>query len=475
MVPEDPIAKRVFSIADQEAFARLSGDCNPMHLDETLSRRTMAGARVVHGMHGALWALEELVGTGVQLANLATLKVQFAKFVYLEQNVYLRIVRRSDLALKAELATETGVATTINLRFGPPRSNASSKFERTMPDSYFERPRRLALEDMEGLMGSLSTPPSDEFCRRFRALCFSLGENRVMSLALLSTLVGMVCPGLHSIFAGFDIEFLADDADLPRLSWQTMRADERFRRIVMQVRGTGFEGEVQAFARPEPVEPPPMAELKNKVLSEEFSGRTALVVGGARGLGAVTAKLLAAGGARVIATYASGREEADALVADVRAAGGCASALHCDITGNVEDDLVGLRGEVTDIYYFATPRIGQEKAQIYTRDRFEAFVRFYVDGFLKVIGCLASQEGSALRSALYPSTIFLDDRPKGMTEYAMAKAAGEILARDLGEALGIRIDIPRIPKLLTDQTSGLTPIDVANSVEVMLSLLRAEN
>ena len=40
---------RTFSIDDVEAFARLTGDRNPLHFDADFAARTAPGARIVHG------------------------------------------------------------------------------------------------------------------------------------------------------------------------------------------------------------------------------------------------------------------------------------------------------------------------------------------------------------------------------------------------------------------------------------------
>ena len=46
-----------FSLDDQVAFAKLSGDYNPVHLDPLKARRTRFGYPVVHGIHLMLWEL----------------------------------------------------------------------------------------------------------------------------------------------------------------------------------------------------------------------------------------------------------------------------------------------------------------------------------------------------------------------------------------------------------------------------------
>ena len=63
-IQPETLVSRTFSLTDQEKFARLSGDANPMHLDPVAARRTQAGAPVVHGVHALLWALESLATAG---------------------------------------------------------------------------------------------------------------------------------------------------------------------------------------------------------------------------------------------------------------------------------------------------------------------------------------------------------------------------------------------------------------------------
>lgn len=44
---------RKISDEDIRAFAELSGDCNPVHLDDAFARTTRFGRRIAHGMLGA--------------------------------------------------------------------------------------------------------------------------------------------------------------------------------------------------------------------------------------------------------------------------------------------------------------------------------------------------------------------------------------------------------------------------------------
>lgn len=59
--------------------------------------------------------------------------------------------------------------------------------------------------------------------------------------------------------------------------------------------------------------------------------KVALVTGGGRGIGAATAKLLAARGARVAVNYLSNVQAAESVVAEIQAAGGVARAIQADV------------------------------------------------------------------------------------------------------------------------------------------------
>ena len=63
-----------------------------------------------------------------------------------------------------------------------------------------------------------------------------------------------------------------------------------------------------------------------------LAGKTAVVTGSSRGVGAATAKLLAAEGANVVINYRQKAPRANKVVAEIEAAGGKAVAVGADLT-----------------------------------------------------------------------------------------------------------------------------------------------
>ena len=466
---------RRFAMSDQEAFARLSGDWNPMHMDAVAARRTQASAPVVHGIHAMLWALDELARAGLPLDRLASIRAKFSRFVHLGRAVSIRIANHGAASARFDLVEDGMALMTVQLGFAA-RAGAAVDFT-ALPALPLGR-APLVPADMETQAGWLAPAEgADEAARAFPALCQAIGENRVVAIALLSTLVGMACPGLHSIFSGLSITLVEDlaarptPAARPGLGFRTKSV--RFGVVTVTVAGSGIAGEVNAATRAAPVVTPPPSMLRDRVTANEFGGIDALVVGGSRGLGAATASLIAAGGGRVTITYAQGAEDARALCDAIEAdcGPGTARALALDVRAPLAPQLAKLEAAVNQLYYFATPQIFRQKRDLFDPALFRDFLEFYVERFHGICQSLADAPGARL-AVFYPSSEAVTERPEGMTEYAMAKAAGEKLCEDLGRT-GMKTLWHRIPRTTTDQTATIAAVHAEDPVDVMLPLIRS--
>jgi len=86
----------------------------------------------------------------------------------------------------------------------------------------------------------------------------------------------------------------------------------------------------------------------NFIEGEVLKGQRAIVTGGSSGIGAAVCRSLGKAGARVVVNYLSGREEADQVVADIKAAGGEAMAIQCDVS--MEEDVKRMFTQTIDAW-----------------------------------------------------------------------------------------------------------------------------
>jgi hypothetical protein len=326
---------------------------------------------------------------------------------------------------------------------------------------------------MEKLAGRLAFATAPEaVAALFPAASGWLGERRVAALAATTLMVGMVCPGLHSMYSSLTLEACEEPAlRNDGLVFRVIRTDPRFRSVRASVAGGGWAGAVESFARLPPVKQASTRALLGAVAPSEFAGAFAVIVGGSRGLGELTAKLLAAGGAKVVVAYRVGASEAEAVASDIRAAGGACDTLVYDASLPAGPQLAGLDAAPTHAYYFATPSIFKAQSALFARERMNAFLDVYVDGFYDLAQALRA--GRSDISLFYPSSVYVAERPRGMIEYAMAKAAGETLCAEMNAAWApAHVTVERLPRLLTDQTAQVTETRLPSPVECLVPAVR---
>jgi NAD(P)-dependent dehydrogenase (short-subunit alcohol dehydrogenase family) len=233
-----------------------------------------------------------------------------------------------------------------------------------------------------------------------------------------------------------------------------------------------LSGNIESFARTPPTRQATAASLAGKLDPAEFAGSVALVVGGSRGLGELTAKLLARGGAQVVITYRVGRADAEAVAAEIHDAGGLCETLAYEAGQPAAGQLAGLRAPPSHAYYFATPTaIFRPQAPLFAPDRLQSLLKIYVDGFWELAQALRAMRPDV--SLFYASSVAVEERPPGMVEYAMAKAAGETLCTELSRSWApLHVTATRLPRLPTDQTATVTEVTMASPLEILLPVVR---
>jgi NAD(P)-dependent dehydrogenase (short-subunit alcohol dehydrogenase family) len=461
------LASRHFSAELHSRFAALCGDTNPIHVDPIAARRTQAGATVVHGIHAVLWALDMLAFEKHLGDAPLSVEVLFNRFIYVGETAVLVLSRETSKKKRYAVVVDGVSVIAISISVASPVvwADAPSIIADPIPQS----PRLLKFAEALDDAGSFLCNGAVGLAQMFPFATASFGEGSVTSVAALSTLVGMVCPGLYSIFANVDVT-IEPARNAGTLSYRVDASDDRFALLEIVVHGPGVAGKVSAFVRQEAAGQPSLQILSSHVAAGEFAGVRAVIIGGSRGLGALTARLIAAGGGEAVVTYHVGEADARELVTAI-GPNRC-SAIAYDARGDAMAQLESLPWDPNQVYYFATPPIFRATASVFSQARFREFIAIYVDGFAALCAALAARSDIPL-SVFYPSTISIETRPRNLTEYAMAKVAGEVLCFDLARfSSNLRVLSVRLPRLPTDQTVAIGHIELEDPIEVMLPQVR---
>ncbi len=471
------ISHRSFSMADQREFAALSGDFNPIHLDPIAARRTIIGRPVVHGMHAVFAALEAFAAYSSEnkaSTGIAKLTAKFPKPIFVDDTVDFRIEEINAEGCRIVCQTDGASRMALSVTFGVP---SPSEINCPPQPKHWPPITNSKLEELSESSGSVLLGLDETQAKQlFGGVIQWLGARSAAEMLAITRLVGMVCPGRHSLFAEFTAYFRPDSSG-DNLNYTVTDIDDRFARIVMDVNGSALQGEVRAFFRPPPEDQPPITDISPRVCKGEFSERSALIVGGSRGIGEVVAKILAAGGGHSIITYHQGRSDALRVSEEIRSWGGNCSIHQLDVQkpGKMIEQIFNGPEAPTSLYYFPSPKIVGSRSglsnETFADQLSKEFFRCYVTGLSRLINEAIDLEIEM--SVFCPSTIFIDENPGDLETYVTAKKASEALCEFYAaHAPKIRTIIKRLPRIRTDQNSSLIPIETAEALDVMLPIVR---
>lgn len=216
-------------------------------------------------------------------------------------------------------------------------------------------------------------------------------------------------------------------------------------------------------------------------MSQQLNGKVAVVTGASKGIGASIARHLAAAGAAVVVNYASSKDAADRVVADITAERGKALAIHADMAN--EGDVKRLFDEARE--GFGPIDILVNNAGIYEFAPIEEVTpeHFHNSFDLNVLGLLlATREavkhfrptgGSIVNISSVASRLALDNG----AVYSATKGAVDALTRSLAKELGprqIRVNSINPGMVETEGThsAGITESDFRKDMEKQAPLGR---
>jgi len=199
----------------------------------------------------------------------------------------------------------------------------------------------------------------------------------------------------------------------------------------------------------------------------KLSGKIALVTGASKGIGAGIAKELAAQGATVVVNYASSKEGAEKVVADIVSAGGKAVAIGGSVA--VAADIETLFATIKK--QFGKIDILVNNAGVYSFAPVEMITAEEIDRIFStnVKGLLLTTQAAA---ALFPAeggsivnigSVVSEVAPPASAVYSGSKGAVDVITRVFAKELGPRkIRVNAVNPGLT-QTEGVHTAGIAGS------------
>lgn len=173
-----------------------------------------------------------------------------------------------------------------------------------------------------------------------------------------------------------------------------------------------------------------------------LAGKVAVVTGASKGIGADIARHLAAEGAAVVVNYASSRDGADTVVADIVGKQGKAIAVQGSVAAAADMDRVFSEANSA----FGTVDILVNNAGVYrfggiadvTEEEFHRQFDTNVLGVLLATRAAAAQFGPAGGSVINVGSVVSRATPPGSAIYSATKSAVDAITRVLAKELGPR-------------------------------------
>jgi len=328
-----------FTTADMVLFAQASGDTSPLHTDPAHCRQTPFGEPLVYGGLGAMACLGHLEGDAV----IRRLEIAYQNPFFVDVPYQVQVISQDDSGV--EIALRDGDLTLVRLKAGfgepnritddlEPHFNAAERglreaspqyewpaYEKTMTDSGPFQSDHKALQSL---------------AKRFGIQNKAVSNRHLDTLVYFSYLSGMVFPGYHGMSSQIRVDFTEPGPERQYgFRAKTEHFDNSYGLLSIATNlssenGLAASGQLKAFVR-KSLPPIDLAEFSHKDKAEgDLSGKTALVVGGSRGLGEAMVKGLALRGAHVILNFKSCKAQAEQIISDLSQAPGKITLLQGD-------------------------------------------------------------------------------------------------------------------------------------------------
>ena len=214
----------------------------------------------------------------------------------------------------------------------------------------------------------------------------------------------------------------------------------------------------------------------NAIGTNPLAGKSALVTGGSRGIGAAIVRRLATDGASVAFTYSASEQHAKVLVAEVKETGAVALAVRADsadaraLRGAIDQTLEAFGG--LDILVNNAGILIRGVVDDYSLDDFDRMVAVNVRAVFIAVKAAVPHLKNGGRIITTGSVVADRSAFAGASVYSMTKAAVAALTRGLARDLGPRAITANVIQLGPTQTDMNANPAVKDAMRTLMALGR---
>ncbi|MCP4111796.1 MAG: SDR family NAD(P)-dependent oxidoreductase [Desulfobacteraceae bacterium] len=317
--------------SDISVFSKWSGDCNPLHVDEVFAKQTFFGTTIAHGI---LTAIESIISSSDNSdKSVRSLDIEFRGPVYPEKDYEIKTsLSQAETEASINVTVRDNSGTVLIITIIPGKASEVQSWEKSWLKKLTEKQdsgtnkfrtephdKNIEAFQPDDIYSDFYTtgPVPDRYIRKS-----NLNPVIFRVLALCSYIVGMESPGLRSLFTRLHLDFFQTEPDSETLAYQlkTIHFDSHFRMLHNKLTVAGSDGhlvasgELRSYIRFSPFVTD-LKQLKKTVIpfKDGLKGKTALVTGGSRGLGANITTALALAGCHVYASFLNSSQAAEDL------------------------------------------------------------------------------------------------------------------------------------------------------------------
>ena len=449
------IGSKKFKQSDQNQFANISKDFNPIHVSEIKSRKLIFGEQIVHGVNILLSAL--IFARKNISFQPKEISCYFYKPVFLNQKIEF-FIRKQKEDVNLYVKNNKTIHCLINLK-KISIINKINKRKKSLNIKIIKKVNIKKIIDFNfkdfNFEDSYSIEKSNfKLGEKYQKHIDILSKENIKDILSLSFFIGMMCPGKFSLLSKIKIAIDNSIKIKKNMNFQLIKYDDNYNSYKVNFLGSIY-GEIDAF-KYQQANQEEFIKIQKRVTKNIFKNTNSLIIGGSRGLGELTSKILAAGNGNLTLSYNYGKKEAEKIKSEINSGvNNKCKILKLSLPIKNLEKVIKKFKNYNYIYYFTTPKIKSNQGKDFDNKLYKKFNFYYVNTFIKI--CILFNKYSSKKTKIFfPSSTYLDTHETTFREYVRSKKLAEKRIKLLNKKLkNVQISSFRIPPMQTDQNSSI--------------------